>query len=225
MKRDELLERYAKGERNLQLADLSGANLRGTNLSGANLRYANLRGTNLSGADLSGANLRYLGLQGADLRNADLSGADLRYTDFRRADLSGADLRDANLYCANLQDANLKYANLRDADLQGANLPSYQIPQEGELIVYKASTQGVIKLRVPPEAKRTASLVGRKCRAEYVEVLEAPEDSRSLHDGDLCYPQGAVVKADTYDPNPLVECTGGIHFFLTREEAERWLPW
>ena len=149
---------------------------------------------------------------GAYLRGANLSGADLR----------GADLRDA---C--LSDAYLSGANLRDAHLGGANLKeacglAFQIPQEGELIVWKAVRGGVCKLRIPPEAKRTASMIGRKCRAEWVEVLEAPEDGVGLHDSKVVYRAGEVVRPDKYDPDPRVECTHGIHFFLTVEEAREY---
>ena len=28
------------------------------------------------------------------------------------------------------------------------------------------------------------------------------------------------VKPDSYDPNPLLECSSGIHFFITKQEAE-----
>jgi uncharacterized protein YjbI with pentapeptide repeats len=57
MRAEELLKRYAKGERdffkaNLREANLGGANLSGANLSGADLREANLREANLRGADL-----------------------------------------------------------------------------------------------------------------------------------------------------------------------------
>lgn len=31
---------------------------------------------------------------------------------------------------------------------------------------------------------------------------------------------GKIVRPDKYDSDPRVECTHGIHFFLTREEAE-----
>jgi hypothetical protein len=34
------------------------------------------------------------------------------------------------------------------------------------------------------------------------------------------YVVGETVVADKYDPNPRVECSGGIHFFMTRAEAE-----
>lgn len=34
------------------------------------------------------------------------------------------------------------------------------------------------------------------------------------------YETGKRVTSDKYDPNPLVECSHGIHFFITEEEAE-----
>ena len=76
---------------------------------------------------------------------ANLTGANLT-----EANLTEANLRGANLTGANLTGANLTEANLRGADLRGADLPHFQIPQEGELIVWKSVRGGVAKLRVPP---------------------------------------------------------------------------
>ena len=204
-------------------ANLSGANLSGAHLSGADLSGAHLSRANLSGADLSGANLSRANPSGADLSEANLSGANLSGANLSGANLSRANLSGANLSGANLSGAHLSRANLSGADLSAANLPHYQIPQQGELIVWKASTTGIVKLRVPPTAKRTASLIGRKCRAEYADVLEAPEGAMDKHSGTLPYIVGETVRPDSYDPDPRVECSHGIHFFLTRAEAEEWL--
>jgi hypothetical protein len=87
--------------------------------------------------------------------------------------------------------------------------------------VYKRVVGGVVKLRIPPEAKRTASIIGRKCRAEWAEVLEG-EGWSTIHPRCpiIHYAPGLTVYPDSYDPDPRVECTHGIHFFLSREEAE-----
>ena len=58
-------------------------------------------------ANLRGANLRGAKLRSADLRDADVRGADLRYADLCDADLGYADLCDANLRGADLCGANL----------------------------------------------------------------------------------------------------------------------
>jgi len=71
---------------------------------------------------------------------------------------------------------------------------------------------------IPDDARRTASIVGRKCRAEYAIVLDG--NGRSTYDSQMSYIVGEKVVPDAYDPDIRVECTSGIHFFLTREEAE-----
>jgi hypothetical protein len=192
--------------------DLSNANLSGANLYGADLRDADLRGADLRGADLRDANLRGANLSDADLRDADLRDANLR----------GANLYGANLYGANLIRADLRDADLRDADLSGVKGLAFQIPQDVELIVYKKTTAGVAKLRIPPEARRTAVPTSRKCRAEFAEVLACRDGAYDLHTGRLAYVAGTTVRPDSYDDDFRVECTHGIHFFLTREEAEEW---
>ena len=209
----------------LRSADLRGAYLRGANLRSADLRGADLYGADLYGADLRGACLHGAYLHGAYLHGAYLHGAYLNGADLRGACLHGANLRSANLYGANLRSANLYGANLYSANLYGANLsgtvlPHFQIPQEGELIVWKKSTKGLIKLLIPSDAKRTASLVGRKCRASYAKVLMCKEGASSLHDHSFKYYKDKFIYPDKWDDDIRVECTHGIHFFLTKEEAE-----
>ncbi len=120
---------------------------------------------------------------------------------------------------ANLSRANLSGAYLSGADLSGAYLPAFQIPpEEGSFVGWKKVQGGIIKLLIPAEARRTSSLVGRKCRAEFVQVLEG--EGVSTHDGKTVYKPGAVVYPDKYDDDVRVECTSGIHFFITRKEAE-----
>jgi hypothetical protein len=215
---------------NLRGADLRGANLREADLSGANLREADLRGTNLSGADLCEADLSGADLRGANLRGADLSGANLRGANLSEADLSGADLCEADLSGANLLWADLRGANLSEADLRDTKLPAFQVPQTGDMTVFKKlAAEHIATLLIPAEAKRTASLVGRKCRAEFVDVIAiedkegAPvEEMHSNRTEECVYRVGERAHPDSYDDDPRVECTNGVHFFLTREEAEAW---
>jgi hypothetical protein len=185
---------------------------------GANLRWANLRGADLRGANLSGANLREADLRRANLRWADLSGADLRWADLRWADLRWADLRGANLRGANLSGANLSGA--RDVP----SLPWTIIVPEGDLIVYKKIREGVAKLLIPREAKRVNG-TGRKCRAEFAQVLEllSCEIGTSVHDRQFRYHLGEIVRPEEpFEEDRWKECSSGIHFFLTREEAENY---
>ncbi len=232
--------KWLNGEDGGKRAYLRGTFLRGANLEGADLRGAYLGHAYLRGADLGDADLRDVDLGHADLRGADLGDAFLRDTNLRGAylegtNLRGASLRDADLRGAFLERANLRGAflrgallrgaSLRDADLEGAKLPHFQIPH-GELVVWKKVQGKIVRLRIPKRARRTGSLVGRKCRAEYVVVewIEGGESvvSNGCGNGSATYTVGKTVYPDNYDPDPRVECSSGIHFFLTREEAEEW---
>ena len=190
-----------------------------------------------SGADLSGAYLSRADLSRADLSRADLSRADLSRADLSRANLSDADLSGAYLSGANLSGANLSGAKLSGAKLSGAKLSGadlsgadikkiyctqFCIVPEGDIIGWKKLANGSIaKLLIPKDAKRTNSVIGRKCRAEYVDVLEIfGEASVDKHTGKTSYKVGERVHPDKYDDLLTVECTNGIHFFITREEAE-----
>jgi uncharacterized protein YjbI with pentapeptide repeats len=114
---DELLRRYAQGERDFENADLKQGHLRRANISGANLRGASLRGADLCWANLTGANL-----MGAKLTSAELTGAKLRAANFRGCRLCGANLSEADLREAMLRDADLRRANLTEASLSKAEL-------------------------------------------------------------------------------------------------------
>ena len=233
-----------KKHTDLSYANLSSANLRSADLSYANLSSADLRSTDLSYADLRYANLSSANLSYADLRYANLSSANLSYADLSYANLSSANLRSADLSYANLSSADLRSANLRSADLRYANLSSAnlsyadlsyadgaaiavaktRILPEGDIVGWKKCQSGtLVKLLIPKKAKRSHAF-GRKCRAEFVKVLEVvgAKEAKSIHDGTV-YVAGKTVKPKCqFDENWMKECASGIHFFITREEAEEY---
>ena len=231
----EALEEAVKNKVNLGGADLECANLRGAdlrdaNLQNANLRIANLRGAYLQGVNLGGANLLYANLvganlEGADLRDANLQDANLRGANLENANLGGANLLYVNLGGANLRGTNLLYANLENADLKGAKeidlvIARTRILSDGDLIGYKKLKDGVIcKLKIPEDAKRSHAF-GRKCRASYAIVLEGYGVSQ--YDGITEYNPGHTVYPDSFDEDWAKECAQGIHFFITRIEAENY---
>jgi hypothetical protein len=229
---------------NLSGADLSHANLSGANLSGADLSRAYLSRADLSGANLSGANLS-ANLSGADLSHANLSDADLYGANlFRanlsgaylfRADLYGADLSGADLSGAYLSNANLFRADLYGADLSRANLSGaknfdgsmFAIVPDGDIIGYKKLKNDLIAtILIPKKAKRINAYSSRKCRAEYAKVIKietlkgkSVKTGIGLYSDKMIYTVGKMVRPDKYDPSPTVECSNGIHFFITKQEA------
>jgi hypothetical protein len=197
-------------------ADLRNAYLRNAALLGADLRNADLRGATLLGANLRGATLRNTDLRGATLRNADLYGADLRNADLRNAALIGA---------------TLLGADLRNAALLGANLPVYSIVPTGTFTAYKKASGCVVTVIIPAAAKRTSTLTSRKCRAEFVYVkritdIQNPDKNvtevRGNYDSNTIYRVGTKVEPDRYCDDIRLDCSHGINFFITYEEAERY---
>ena len=225
-------------------ADLSGVDLEYADLDGADLRDANLSGADLRGADLRSANLWYADLRGSDLRDASLGCADLGYADLGGANLSGADLDGADLRDADLRGANLGHANLYDADfsgadLGGANLWSTDIscvkniffpmacPEKGSFIAFKKAGFYIIELFIPSNAKR-CSATSRKCRCSKAKVISITTPSgdktnitevHSNYDPNFIYKLGEYVEVKNFDDNRWNECSTGIHFFITRQEA------
>ena len=161
---------------------------------------------------------------GDNLSRADLSGADLSWANLSGANLSGANLSRADLSGANLSGANLSRADLSEA--QGAGLALAKasfIPQEGAFVGWKKCRNGVIvKLLIPESAKRSHG-AGRKCRASEVMVLDVigAETGMSFYKASVIYKKGETIRPENgWGENRWQECAPGIHFFLTREEAE-----
>ena len=77
---------------------------------------------------------------------------------------------------------------------------------------------------VPAEAARVSS-TGRKCRVEFARVLSlsSGEVGYSNHNAKFAYRVGEIVRAENWDPDFRVECSGGIHGFLRRSEAEKYI--
>ena len=201
----------------LRGADLRGADLEGVTLRGADLRSAYLRGADLRGADLEGATLRSAYLRGVDLKKADLRGADLEGADLQGADLQGADLQDTNY----------------DYSTSGLNSVC---PEEGSFICWGKKSNYLVKMKVPVDARRS-SATARKCRAEFVEVLQILhvngesfenvnkiEHIKYYNNNHIAtvYEVGKVTRCDKWCQDRWDECSGGIHFFVTRHEAESW---
>jgi hypothetical protein len=178
---------------------------------------------NLRGSDLSYSDLSYSDLRGSDLRDSNLS-----YSNLSGSDLRGSDLRGSDLSGSNLRGSYLRGSYLRGSDLSGSkgaelSICRTRILPQGSLIGWKQCNDGVIvKLRIPEEAKRSHAF-GRKCRAEFADVLEvigAEFGVTNCHGPRTEYRVGQRVTPNAWDDDWQKECSTGIHFYITREEAE-----
>ena len=228
-------ERWLNGKKNGERAhlsdvDLSYTDLHGTDLRNADLHNANLCGINLNSTNLNGANLSHAVLCGADLRNTVLCHADLSNASLIFANASNADLHDANLRNTNLCHVKLSGADLRGLVYnEGTAFYALQCPEEGSFIGYKKAHGYIIKLEILADAKRS-SATSRKCRCSAAKVLsitavdgsEEIKEIASDRDSNFIYRVGEIVRVDDFDEDRWNECSMGIHFFITRREAEQY---
>ena len=143
---------------------------------------------------------------------------------------------------ANLSGADLSRANLSRADLSGADYIEkakklfYPIacPEIGAFVGWKKAkvkTSGhecIVKLEITEDAVRS-SAAGRKCRCSKATVLEIQDLEGNVleqvavsdRDENFRYIPGTVVSVSNFDENRWNECSTGIHFYITREEAVR----
>lgn len=230
---------------NLVRANLSDADLRRADLREIKLNRAVLTRAKLSSASLSHSDLSVADLRGAIICYADLQHAVMGHADFKLAALNNSDLRHAYLYGANLRLANLYGANLIDARLDDAmidtttKLPFIPLvcPDTGSFVAWKGCIADdgsvcVVKLQIPEDALRLSS-TSRKCRCSRAIVLEiqkldgttltTPHGVHSYHDPDFRYIVGDTITITNFDENRFNECSTGVHFFITREEAVKFI--
>ena len=90
------------------------------------------------------------------------------------------------------------------------------------MVGYKKLSDGQIAtLQIPYDAERLNAYGSRKCRASAALVVEMTGRVASKHDSAFFYETGVMVKpTKPLDTDRRVECGAGIHFFITRAEAE-----
>ena len=220
--------------REIREGDFFHADLRGTDFRHADVQRADFCYANLERADFCQANLRSAFFIDANTARIDLAEACCAFADFQRANLrwahcARADFRGADFEGSDCRDAIFDEANVRDACFTNANLEgqeafvgSLSILPAGGIIGWKKCCGNVIvQLFIPARVART-NATGRECRAERALVLEvygAPE-GQSFYDPSYIYRPGETVLCHAWEANPWKMCAGGIHFYITRAEAE-----
>ena len=104
-------------------------------------------------------------------------------------------------------------------------------PEKGSFTAYKKVDKYIVELKIPAKAKRS-SASGRKCRASFAKVLRILNgDGSSTHftsiinrafNKQTTYTIGKKVFPDSFDNDRWNECSNGIHFFITFDEAKNY---
>ena len=219
-----------------QQAILEGASMQGAIMRKCVLWESKFTGANLSGAILFGSQLCDCSFENANLVLADLSGTNLDNTVFKGADMKYARLQYVTYeYYADFTHADVTGVDFSDCYLDEESFegavgfhPHMRCPEEGSFIAWKKCRDNhIVKLLIPESAQRTGANV-YNCRASEAVVLdiwdednEPCEEAFSFAQEDFVYRKGETVcPAEAFDGH-LLEDGSGIHFFLTRTEAEQ----
>ena len=161
----------------------------------------------------------------ADLTCVDLIGVDLIGADLRFAILYGANLTSANLTSANLYGANLSYSDLTNTILDEKEQCRKGIVLTEPMIGYKKSDEYKIITLEMPIGSKVFSINNKKRRTNKCKVIDMQGETElsSWYDNDFKYHVGDEIEITDFDERYNAECSTGIHFFLTREEAEKYI--
>lgn len=207
----------------LSTIDICSADFRSVDFRSASFRSAIIQNIDFSDANLCDVDFRFAKISNSKLCDADLMNADFGACILSNCDLSNCDLRNANFFNAKLSNVKLDGVIYND----GTHFFALQCPEEGSFIGWKkCRCNTIVKLLIPEDARRSSATT-RKCRCDKAKALEiwdkngySIQKAYSKNDADFVYRIGETVSVPNFDEDRWQECAPGIHFFLTRKEAE-----
>ena len=216
--------------------DLSKSTSRNTSFKNAIIEFTILKGVNFKHnvfleTSFEGSNLEY---------------SELKYSTFRFVNLKNCSLKHSDMTASNFMNTNFTGANLKDTILVNCNFYSnYNLDKivgknnnyiEGKVLTdniigYKKCMDYTIVTLEIPRGAIVFSIDGTKCRTNKAKVIaiDGADRAYSKHStylehnktyGHMSYYVGDEFTVYNFDCKYNEECSRGIHFFLTREEAE-----
>mgnify|MGYP000991875032 FL=1 len=221
---EQFKNKIKQGEKDFTNLILENMNLENYDLSDMNFSHSNFINVNLSNTNFYASELVNVLLDDCNLQRTNLKNTNLERASLRRANLTYADIRGAKLYAAVLENAILDNIIFDD------KTENFRIhcPEQGAFIAYKKGLNNlIIKLLVPSDAKRVSSTMNC-CRCDKAKVLEIKnfEGSKFFDEAwstvaeNFCYKLGEWVYAENFNEDRWYDSTGGIHFWMTEEEAK-----
>lgn len=226
-------------------ATLRSGTLAHSNLTRIHAEHADFTGSCLWDNDYSEGVFAATRFIGAQLCDGNFKSAELCYCDFRFADIDYAQFEQAELTDADMRWtkssylASFKGANMRNTNIEGSPIDDEAVegavnlfvpmvcPEEGSFIAWKKCRDGKIaKIQITENALRTG---GNRddCRASEVLIIDifdgdnSCEEAVCIDDENKIYHKGELLKDEEEFDASLLHDGKGIHFFITRAEAER----
>lgn len=210
--------------------DFSDLKLNGLNLSFSSLKHNFFRDVSAQKTNFRGADLSQSQFIGTDLREADFSYADFSNCRLKGCVITAAIFDNTTAAGTNFFDGVFKNCLIKNSQLF-RKTQSYPIscPEKGSFIGFKKAENCVVELLIPEDAKRSSAF-GRKCRCDKAKVLSisnldgTPAGKlfvKSDYDPNFIYLIGETVEVTNFDEDRWNECSNGIHFYITFEEASQ----
>ena len=221
---EQFKNKLKQGEKDFTNLILENMNLENYDLSDMNFSHSNFINANLSNVNFYSSQLINVLLDDCNLQNANLKNANLERASLRRANLTKVDISGARLYAAVLENAILDNIIFDD------KTENFRIhcPEQGAFVAYKKGLDNlIIKLLIPSDAKRVSSTMNC-CRCDKAKVLEIKnfegtkffDEAWSTVAENFCYKLGEWVYAENFNEDRWYDSTGGIHFWMTEDEAK-----
>ena len=198
--------------------------LTGMDLSNADFELSSFENSVLNGANFENSSVENALFDGCPLRGANFKNAVMVTASFRYCDMRECNIEDANLY-----GAVLEYANLEGIiSNEGTQWFRLHCPETGAVLGYKKCINDrMVQLLIPADAKRTSATLP-SCRCSKAKVLtiksfdykENFEEAWSLVDENFIYKKGEWVEVKDFNEDRWMDSTTGIHFWMTRKEAQ-----
>lgn len=209
----------------------SGAKIVGTRFHSLNLTRANFTEAEFTNCIFDEVLANNLRIRNTQFIGTDFCDSAFFDTDFTRAQFNTCDMKSVQLSGIIFSKENLSGIN---ADHYTTNIYSC-CPEEGAFVAFKKAwgdrEQVIVKLLIPEDAKRS-SACSRKCRASKAKVLaiydieknRLPDSTVAFSDYDyhFAYEVGKTVVVEDFDENRWNECSSGVHFFLSFNEAAKY---
>lgn len=212
-------ERLSFVEKEIWDMDLSGTNLSNMDFTLSSFQNTVLDEVNFENSSVENALFDGCPMKGANFKNARMVTASFRYCDMR-----GCNIEDANLFGAVLEFADLEGI----VSNEGTQWFRLRCPEEGAFLGYKKCVNDrMVQLLIPADAKRTSATLP-SCRCSKAKVLTIKtfdytqnfDEAWSLVDENFVYKKGEWVEVKNFNEDRWQDSTTGIHFWMSRAEAQ-----
>lgn len=233
-------------ECNLSSLNIKNRNLKRARFYNCDMNKMKINHCDMSHTHFSLSNMKHIFFENCNFLDMDFIESNLKGAHFFESKLVNVDLMNSNLSNAEIRDCELK--NIRansytsfyslqcpeEGSFIGFKKASIFVPDvisENYIVTnMKIWTPQpvIVKLQITEDSLRS-SATSRKCRCSKAKVLsisyldgtECPKGTiaHSHYNSNFTYKVGDILEIKNFDKNRWEECSTGIHFFITREEA------